>query len=110
MKTLHLGNPRQFIQRRGRVLRKHNSKKYSRIFDMVVVPEVDEDNNKESLMEKNIVKSEILRVANFVYSSENKDSLLKSELKNKCDEFNINLNEVVQENLNNDKMCDYEII
>jgi superfamily II DNA or RNA helicase len=104
------GNPRQFIQRRGRVLRKHESKEYSRIFDMVVIPEMDKDNNKESLMEKNIVKSEILRVANFVYSSENKISLMSSDLKTKCQEFNINLDEVIQENLDNDKKCDYEII
>lgn len=104
------GNPRQFIQRRGRVLRKHETKEYSKIFDMVVIPEIENNENKESLMERNIVRSEILRVANFVYSSENKRELMNSELKNKCEEFDINLEEVVQENLDNDKKCDYEII
>ena len=32
------GNPKEFIQRRGRVLRKHSSKKFSEIFDFIVVP------------------------------------------------------------------------
>ena len=104
------GNPRQFIQRRGRVLRNHDTKEYARIYDMVVIPEIIMDNNSESLMEKNIVKSEIMRVANFVYSAENKSELLNSELKLKCEEFNIDLDKVVQENLENDKKCDYEII
>ena len=104
------GNPRQFIQRRGRVLRKHETKEYSKIFDMVVIPEMENQNNKESLMERNIVRSEILRVANFVYSSENKTDLMNSELKIKCEEFDINLEEVVRENLENDKKCDYEFI
>jgi len=31
-------NPKEFIQRRGRVLRKHPSKKFSEIFDFIVVP------------------------------------------------------------------------
>lgn len=31
-------NPREFIQRRGRVLRKHSNKKSSTIFDLIVVP------------------------------------------------------------------------
>jgi superfamily II DNA or RNA helicase len=32
------GNPKEFIQRRGRVLRKHPSKKISEIYDFIVVP------------------------------------------------------------------------
>lgn len=31
-------NPREFIQRRGRVLRKHKNKKYSYIHDFIVIP------------------------------------------------------------------------
>ena len=71
---------------------------------------MENNENKESLMERNIVRSEILRVANFVYSSENKMDLMNSELKKKCEEFDINLEEVVQENIDNDKRCDYEVI
>ena len=33
------GNPKEFIQRRGRVLRKHPSKEFSEIYDFIVVPQ-----------------------------------------------------------------------
>lgn len=32
------GNPKEFIQRRGRILRKHPLKKFSEIYDFIVVP------------------------------------------------------------------------
>lgn len=32
------GNPRQFVQRRGRVLRQHESKEQAHIYDLIVVP------------------------------------------------------------------------
>ena len=35
------GNPRQFIQRRGRILRKHPDKHIAIIHDLVVAPEFD---------------------------------------------------------------------
>ena len=34
------GNPRQFIQRRGRVLRTHKNKSFANIWDMVVIPQM----------------------------------------------------------------------
>jgi hypothetical protein len=77
---------------------------------MVVIPEIEDHNNRESLMEKNIVKQEIMRVANFIYSSENKEDLINSELKKICDEFDINLEDVIKDNINRDNKCDYEII
>ena len=39
------GNPRQFIQRRGRVLRTHKDKKMAELHDLVVVPEVSPNSN-----------------------------------------------------------------
>ena len=35
------GNPRQFIQRRGRILRKHPDKKFAVIHDLVVIPDYE---------------------------------------------------------------------
>lgn len=66
------GNPRQFIQRRGRILRKHPEKKFAIIHDLVVAPEVNsaEDNFK---MERNLLASEIRRVRDFAILSENAD-------------------------------------
>ena len=103
------GNPRQFIQRRGRVLRRHKTKTYANIWDMVVIPKISEnDDEKESAMEKNILKSEILRVANFVYSSKNIHDFNDSELSRICKIHEIDLDSVIQENIDKDQQCDYE--
>ena len=102
------GNPRQFIQRRGRVLRTHEKKKYATIWDMVVIPNIELDNHKENLMEKNILKTEILRVANFVYSSKNVEDFKQSELADICKKFGIDLDDIISQNIQKDKLCDYE--
>jgi len=73
------GNPRQFIQRRGRILRKHPEKKFAYIFDMIVIPDLDEKVFGESLkMEQTILKSELKRVYEFASMSENKWQALKT--------------------------------
>lgn len=103
------GNPRQFIQRRGRVLRRHKTKTYANIWDMVVIPKISEnDDERESAMEKNILKSEILRVANFVYSSKNIHDFNDSELSRICKIHEIDLDSVIRENIDKDQQCDYE--
>lgn len=64
------GNPRQFIQRRGRVLRTHKDKHVAVIHDLVVVP----DNcfcDESFELEKNLVASELKRVRDFALLSEN---------------------------------------
>ncbi|NGZ74991.1 DEAD/DEAH box helicase family protein [Saccharibacillus alkalitolerans] len=62
-------NPREFIQRRGRVLRKHPQKKYSYIHDFIVLPrELDQIELIEPTlfnMERNIVKRELTRLSEF---------------------------------------------
>lgn len=64
------GNPRQFIQRRGRVLRTHKDKHVSVIHDLVVVP--DNCFSEESFeLEKNLVAGELKRVRDFAMLSEN---------------------------------------
>jgi len=61
------GNPRQFIQRRGRLLRKHNDKTFAHIYDMIVVPNFQSPHYSKDFwgMERNLVKSELTRVAYF---------------------------------------------
>lgn len=61
------GNPRQFIQRRGRILRKHNDKHLAEIHDLVVFPDYRQMHlNKASFnFEKNLVKKELERVIHF---------------------------------------------
>lgn len=64
------GNPRQFIQRRGRVLRTHKDKHVAVIHDLVVVPDncFSEDTFE---LEKNLVAAELKRVRDFAILSEN---------------------------------------
>jgi len=65
------GNPRQFVQRRGRVLRKHSEKTKAYIYDLVVLPiEVDEDDNYKNI-ERKIVRDELQRVAYFSSLADN---------------------------------------
>lgn len=66
------GNPRQFIQRRGRVLRKHPDKEISGacIYDLVVIPEVSEDLDLMHI-ERNEIAKELRRVKSFADLSDN---------------------------------------
>lgn len=83
------GNPRQFIQRRGRVLRKHPQKEYAIIHDLVVVPEIGSQNNCYA-MERSLLKGELLRVKNFADLSEN-PSYSESELRSVLDYYGLSL-------------------
>lgn len=58
------GNPRQFIQRRGRVLRTHPNKIKAIIHDLIVIPK---QNKEESIdeFERNLIKNELTRVVDF---------------------------------------------
>ena len=64
------GNPRQFIQRRGRVLRTHKDKRFAIIHDLIVIPDNVFDEECYTL-EKNFVESELCRVRDFASLSEN---------------------------------------
>lgn len=62
-------NPREFIQRRGRILRKSKGKEYADIYDFIIIPDSDEMDNKEAA---SIVKHEIPRFQEFAEFSLNK--------------------------------------
>ncbi len=64
------GNPRQFIQRRGRVLRTHKDKQFAIIHDLIVIPD-DVFDEECYTLEKNLVESELCRVRDFASLSEN---------------------------------------
>lgn len=61
-------NPKEFIQRRGRVLRKSPGKKFAKIYDFIVVPpdDIDEDTAES------IFKRELPRFSEFANSAKNK--------------------------------------
>jgi superfamily II DNA or RNA helicase len=85
------GNPRQFIQRRGRVLRLHKDKIHATIHDLVVVPEVSDESSFE--MEKGLVKKEMERVVDFANLAMNKTDTYET-LKDILDYYNLNLNDL----------------
>ncbi|MDB9323176.1 DNA phosphorothioation system restriction enzyme [Nodularia spumigena CS-586/05] len=63
------GNPRQFIQRRGRVLRPHIGKERATIFDMIVLPP---DLDRETIeIERNLLKKELRRFVEFADLADN---------------------------------------
>lgn len=84
------GNPRQFIQRRGRVLRTHGDKTFAVIHDLVVVPKNNNEENSYFHMNKSLVKKELQRVANFAMLSMNSSFSFKA-LSHILEEYNINL-------------------
>lgn len=64
------GNPRQFIQRRGRILRRHPDKEMACIHDLVVIPLIDSGEGNYNV-ERNLVRNELKRVCDFAMLSEN---------------------------------------
>lgn len=64
-------NPRQFIQRRGRVLRRAPGKTKAEIFDFIAVPPADALSDEGFNMERRLVRSELKRVIEFAQLATN---------------------------------------
>ncbi|MGN1254183.1 MAG: DEAD/DEAH box helicase family protein [Prevotella sp.] len=90
------GNPRQFIQRRGRVLRTHKDKKLAILHDLVVAPEVIPCTDSYR-MEQSLLRGELKRVSNFARLSEN-PSQSEIELHDVMNYYASNLNYNNQDN------------
>ena len=81
-------NPREYVQRRGRVLRKFSDKKYSIIFDFITLPRdldtairYSEDDLKGDL---GLVKRELIRMEDFANDAINFSSYveIRDKIKN----------------------------
>lgn len=83
------GNPRQFIQRRGRILRTHKDKPFACIHDLVVAPIINSASESYN-MERSLLRSELRRVRDFASLSENADAAY-SELENIVDYYNLSI-------------------
>lgn len=83
------GNPRQFIQRRGRILRTHKDKKEATIHDLIVIPEVNPSMDSFK-MERILVAAELTRVKNFASLSKNMDDTVR-ELEHTLEYYNLSL-------------------
>jgi superfamily II DNA or RNA helicase len=95
--TSSTGNPRQYIQRRGRLLRNHPDKNRAVIFDMIVIPKVFEESKKNDFfrIQKNLVKNELMRVGYFAKLSENFYDA-KEALDELCKFYNLDLDTIIK--------------
>lgn len=92
------GNPRQFVQRRGRVLRKSKDKEKAKIWDLIVTPpDID---NSTSDVERNMFIGEVKRIVNFAALADNQIDILYGELNSICEQLGINLFAILEEENN----------
>lgn len=84
-------NPREFIQRRGRVLRKADKKYYSHLYDVIAVPNMENTDGDKSLT---IVLSELSRAIEFGATAENPACI--SDLKRIAIRYNIDYNRALE--------------
>ena len=82
-------NSRQFIQRRGRILRKYPNKELAHIYDFLVVPS---PNNKDSNCTR-LVESELRRAKEFMMLSANQESA-RMDMDKIADIYGINLEDI----------------
>ena len=72
------GNPKEFIQRRGRILRKSENKQYATIYDFIVMPPLTEisysENHKK--IEYQFIQKELSRYREFAKLAKNSNDCL----------------------------------
>lgn len=95
------GNPRQFVQRRGRVLRKCKGKEKAKIWDLIVTPPniLDESNS----IERNLFLNEVKRIIDFAALADNQIDILYGKLLAYCEALRINLFDLLDKENNNYK-------
>ncbi len=79
------GNPKQFIQRRGRVLRRFHGtypdgtkKEFATIYDILIIPEIADDYTPEEIkLEKSIIRSQLRRQETMASIAMNSDECMK---------------------------------
>jgi superfamily II DNA or RNA helicase len=68
-------NPRQYVQRRGRILRKHTSKRFAVIHDFITIPDLSAYpemlSDDEYSAERSMIRKELNRVSTFADSARN---------------------------------------
>ena len=89
------GNPRQFVQRRGRVLRKSKGKEKATIWDLIVTP--PDITGGLSNTERSLFTGEVKRIVNFAALADNQIDIFYGGLKNICEQLSINLFDILEE-------------
>ncbi|MFP3257210.1 MAG: DEAD/DEAH box helicase family protein [Candidatus Nanopusillus acidilobi] len=83
-------NPRQYIQRAGRILRKSENKKIAEIYDIIIYADLEKISFELNQIEKNVISNEIKRAMYFCNSARNKYECIKLIL-NLGEKFNISI-------------------
>ncbi len=73
-------NPRQFIQRRGRILRRSPGKVRAELYDFLAVPPADRLSIDQIGVERRLVRRELARVVEFASIAENGPQAMQSLL------------------------------
>lgn len=80
-------NPREFIQRRGRILRRSPKKHFAHLYDAITVPIIEDEECDKNL---SIIVAELSRAIQFGESAENPACV--TDLKNIAIDFHIDFN------------------
>ena len=96
------GNPKQFVQRRGRILRKNKltNKESAKIYDILVSPPIPAEGVDSSLNEKKLIAKELLRHKQFAEISENKYEAFE-KISEVARRFGINLDKLDYDHIKN---------
>ena len=88
-------NPKQFVQRRGRILRRNKitNKTRAYIYDILVTPPVPDPGVDINLNERKLIAKELLRHKEFALISENNQKAIE-RIKDVAKEFAINLDKL----------------
>jgi superfamily II DNA or RNA helicase len=70
------GNPREYIQRRGRILRRYPGKEKAVIYDILALPS-HKDHSTDPTIKKSIVESQLKRLEEFAEEATNKSEVLR---------------------------------
>lgn len=89
-------NPKEYIQRRGRVLRKFKGKTHSIIYDFIVLPlplnNIDAYDEETIKLSRSLVKKEVIRMRDFANLAEN-TSVADEYIYSFVNQYGINLEE-----------------
>ncbi|MGG6309217.1 DEAD/DEAH box helicase family protein [Paenibacillus macerans] len=91
-------NPREFIQRRGRILRRASGKHFAELYDTITMPVMAEDENERNL---SIISAELSRAIQFGSSAENPACVI--DLKNIAADFQIDFNKLTNGGIEGDE-------
>lgn len=91
-------NPREFIQRRGRILRKSANKHFAHLYDAITIPVISDSETGKSL---SIIMGELSRAIEFGKSAENPACI--TDLKNIALDFQVDYSKIKSGGIEDDE-------